>query len=160
MPRTTEIQTSSSVGTRSVLLFTPVPSVSQGSPLPFPQPNFHLEVNGFLQLVGTILLRTRLPPLVFTHSVPSTASHWPMQAPVQSIAHSPVLLWVWLPDDSSARDKPQLKHQAQTFTLRAGVPDPTSYLHSTHFPWWIHLLTVVLVFLQIHRGGKTAFGRY
>lgn len=81
MPRTTEIQTSSSVGTRSVLLFTPVPSVSQGSPLPFPQPNFHLEVNGFLQLVGTILLRTRLPPLVFTHSVPSTASHWPFASP-------------------------------------------------------------------------------
>lgn len=81
MPRTTEIQTSSSVGTHSVLLFTPVPSVSQGSPLPFPQPNFHLEVNGFLQLVGTILLRTRLPPLVFTHSVPSTASHWPFASP-------------------------------------------------------------------------------
>lgn len=45
----------------------------------------------------------------------------------------------------------------QTFTLWAGVPDPTGHLHSAHFPRHIHLLSVAL---QIHRGGRTAFGRY
>lgn len=45
----------------------------------------------------------------------------------------------------------------QTFTHWAGVPDPTGHLHSAHFPRHIHLLSVAL---RIHRGGRTAFGRY
>lgn len=143
MPRTTEIQTSASMGTHSVLLlpqslwcpkapppchFPSLTSISRGKWLPpacrSNLPEDQTSSFDFHSLCAQYCLTLTLPP--------------PLQAPVQSVAHSPVLGWIWLPKTPlpllhSARDKLKLMHQVQTLhsKLEFQIPQAPSTVHTS-----------------------------